>query len=107
MLARMFTILFVAASCAQGGIPNMASGDDTQHADASPQRDAPAHAIDAPVSVIDARPPIDASIPVDAAPPDGALFCSDNTQCTDPGTCCFVSFCVPGAGLGSNLCFPS
>ena len=102
---RALWFVFVLA-CAQGGAANMQQIGDDQPIDAAHHDDAPVSHLDAPVCHFDASPPIDAA--VDApVPPDGAIFCSDNTQCTDPGTCCFVTFCVAGSGLGSNLCFPS
>ena len=113
MRRAMISICFASLlGCAQGGLPNAASNDaDTTRLDApDPQRDAHVLPVDGNQSFPDSTVPIDGAIPIDAAPaPDAAspLFCSDNTQCTDPGTCCFVTFCVPGTGLGATLCFPS
>jgi len=45
--------------------------------------------------------------PADAAPGSGGQICSVNGDCPDSGTCCFVAICVPGTGIGSDLCFPS
>jgi len=66
--------------------------------DAIPPLDGP---VDAHVTPIDA--------PVDAPGPDAGnpLICTDNTDCTVADTCCFVSFCVAGQGIGAQLCFPN
>jgi hypothetical protein len=98
--------LFLMA-CAQGFQGNDDDDDDDPpriDAPVNPNIDAPsssidARIIDAPTSVIDAPGlPIDAPVSV----PDGGIpgTCSDNTQCTTAGTCCFVALCVPGTDTG-------
>jgi len=109
---RAVLVIVFAVGCAQGGAPNLENGDaqQQQHVDARPGIDGSfTHdaippldgPVDAPVTPLDAA--------IDAPPPDASspLFCTDNTDCTDPGTCCFVSFCVAGQGIGAQLCFPS
>jgi hypothetical protein len=103
-------------ACARAESPNAIDAQAQQGThDAARQVDAhdvgPRDAIlpiDAPVSM-----PIDAAgpPPVDAAVPDGAIFCSDNSQCTDVGTCCFLigsdfGFCADGTVV-FGVCFPT
>jgi hypothetical protein len=60
--------------------------------------------VDGPPGAIDARPPdarlVDGPVSMPDAPiglPDGGgLTCTTNAECTAPGTCCFIAFCVPG-----------
>ena len=103
----------VIAACATAGATLPGQGQHAQDA-----------ATSQPPPAADARgqPGIDAAVPHDAAvtpdaaavTPDaaagsgsGGQVCSDNTMCPDTGTCCWVLVCVPGQGLGSNLCFPN
>lgn len=105
----------VIAACATGGAPAQGPGLGQDAATTPP----PGHA-DARGQTPDAGLPHDAQVVPDAAvaPPDaaampdagagsGGQICQDNTMCPDPGTCCFVAVCVPGQGLGSDLCFPN
>ncbi|HEY1553302.1 MAG TPA: hypothetical protein VGF94_00640 [Kofleriaceae bacterium] len=109
-MVRALAILVVAiiAACASA-----TTGNGEQ--DAQPQRfdagdhvfdDAPRTQLDAP-RALDASVPLDAPAPLDAGSGSGGQFCSVNMDCPDSGTCCFVAICVPGAGIGSDLCFPS
>lgn len=56
------------------------------------------------------QPTPDAAPPIDAAPitnDAGQLFCGmSNANCTEPGTCCLLQFCVPGDGVGDDICVP-
>lgn len=102
-------MIWLGAACAAAG--NATTTSDALHADDAPAyRDAmPMH--DA-MPVHDAAPAHDAAVAKDAAaiedaPGSGGELCADNTGCTDPGTCCYFFTCTLGAGVGSNLCFPS
>jgi len=101
----MFAVA-IAAACATAGNSNNAGND------ASGVRYDAAEKIydDAPATRTDASRPIDAAPPIDAppdAPGSGGQICSLNGDCPDSGTCCFVAICVPGTGIGSDLCFPN
>jgi len=100
--------LAIVAACASAGGNNGPS-------DAPPGIDATIHQ-NALVLPHDAIPPLDGTNPIDAAVPHdappvaidaaiGGQLCTDNTQCPDPGTCCYFFVCTPGLGVGSNLCF--
>ena len=103
MSLRVLLVVFVAG-CAMG----TATRDQPVDAPPNTPHDAP-RSHDGPRS-IDAPPTLDAFVPHDGPPPavdaGNPLFCSDNTQCVVPATCCFVAACVPGTAVGVNLCFP-
>jgi hypothetical protein len=95
----------LVAACATGGAPagepsdaavvhhdanNVTASDASKH-DGGGGHDA--------VSTPDASP--------DAGGGSGGQFCSTNANCPDSGTCCWVAICVPGQGIGSNLCIPN
>lgn len=85
---RTIVLAFVATACAQGGSSDPSDANNGTN-DARPI-DAPNATNDAPVLPADAM--IDAG-PVDAslgdAPPGTGLFCTEHTQCTTAGECCF------------------
>lgn len=94
----LLAALFALVACATGGSDD-GGGDDPTPVDA---RVGP---------MVDARvqPNPDAA-PIDAAPVTndaGQLFCGmSNANCTEPDTCCFIQFCVPGNGVGDDFCVP-
>ncbi len=95
-------------ACAKGG---SSGGDDMMEpmdAPMSTQKDASVPMTDGPPVKMDA--PVmtpDATVQPDAPP--GSLFCSNNSQCTTAGECCFAingqGFCVPGTVI-LGQCFP-
>jgi hypothetical protein len=99
-------------ACATGGSSNRNGGGDdvvdpidapvTTQKDANepPPSDAPM--ADAPKMIDGSVVVQDAAVMPDAPPP---LFCSANSDCTAPGTCCFLSLCVNGTVILSQ-CFP-
>ena len=100
----------LVAACATAGTPNQqpdAAGVQPHHDDAaSVTGDAPNVKMDAGVVTPDAFVPQDA-----AAPVDSALFCSDNSQCTNSGECCIIlgsppGICGPGVLVGT-VCIPN
>lgn len=116
-LRGLALLLIVAAGCANAGNGGTGPGDDSPakvdaatpkmdaHSvpiDGLPPIDGPGQQIDAPLQQIDAA--ID-------APDQSGPFCSDNSQCTNAGECCFnfgsgMGFCVPG-DIILGQCFPS
>ena len=106
MRALAIVVVAVAAACATAGTSNNTGQDapSNEHFDASPKI-----YDDAPSVHGDASRPIDAppAPPPDAPPGSGGQVCSVNMDCPDAGTCCFIAVCVPGTGVGSDLCFPS
>lgn len=105
------------AACATGGAtvpgspqdaPGVPPGQGQPDARSHPMPDAPP-APDAPPVPHDASSvgPDAAVMPDAAGSGSGGQVCSVNGDCPDAGTCCWVLVCVPGQGLGSNLCFPS
>jgi hypothetical protein len=103
--ARVAALLCVVAfGCASGGVPRL-GGDADVDTNTGGKHDAPPFDATPPTDgAVDSMPPIDAMMPPDAS--GNPLFCSDNTQCVDPGTCCFIAACVAGTAVGNNLCFP-
>jgi hypothetical protein len=106
--ALAIVVVAIIAACASA-----TTGNGNGQQDASSQRlDGNERVFDdAPPAHLDAPRALDAFVPQDA-PPDapagsGGQFCSVNMDCPDAGTCCFVAVCVPGSGIGSDLCFPS
>jgi len=97
----------LVAACASAGAPSQppdAAGVQPHHDDASNvTADAPAVKMDAAVPMVDAFVPQD-------APVDSALFCSDNSQCTNAGECCIILGSPPGiCGTGvivGGVCIP-
>ena len=88
---RTIMLALVATACAQGGSgtgdPQDAQGSGTIDAkpiDANnPGNDAPVQPTDAAIDSM----PVDAALP--DAPPGTGLFCTDHSQCTTAGECCF------------------
>src|ERR1051325_11458555 len=95
----------VIAACATAG---NGSSSDASHQDSAPKLDS-SHVTTEATSKMDAAGTADAFVPHDAsvqpAAQQGGGFCSDNTMCIS-SECCWIAICVPGTGLGSNLCFP-
>jgi hypothetical protein len=106
MSARGFVIGWIFAACATGGTAdNQKSDAPVDHHDAQRQQ------FDAPVSHADASQQSDAAMQTDAPVQQvdgggGGGICSDNTQCTAAGQCCFVALCVNGTAIGVNFCIP-
>jgi hypothetical protein len=101
----------LVVNCAQGSRPQLGDDDDPMH-DASTQPDGRNSVTDAPPPMADAAPPPDATVLPPDAPPDAPvsqLFCTQNSECTNAGECCFTvggaGLCVPGTVLG-GICFP-
>jgi hypothetical protein len=116
---RYLLALVLVAGCASGreySADDVGDDDDTVAIDARPGDHPdgnPGDPPDAHPPPPDAHPPPpDAHIPPDAEPPpppDAGLFCTDNSQCTNAGTCCLSfggpGFCVPGTPIG-DACLP-
>jgi hypothetical protein len=107
-------MIWLGAACAAAG--NATTSDALHSDDAPAYRDAmPTHdamQMHDAMPMHDAMQMHDAAVAKDAAviedaPGSGGELCADNTGCTDPGTCCYFFTCTLGAGVGSNLCFPS
>src|SRR5690349_21463622 len=85
----------LVAGCATAGSPNQPADAAvvTPHHD-----DAQNVTSDAPNVKMDATMPTpDAFVPQDAAAPvDSAIFCTDNSQCTNSGECCIIFGQPPG-----------
>jgi hypothetical protein len=103
-LALVFALL--GSACATGTMNNGQSDASVQ-----PHHDDAAHvSIDAPAGKMDAAVVPDAYVPPDA-PPDAAsaLFCTDNSQCTNAGECCLslggTGLCGPGT-IVLGTCLP-
>jgi hypothetical protein len=98
----------LVAGCASAGSPSQppdADGVTPHHDDAANVAPDAGVKMDAPMVVPDAFVPQDA-----AAPVDSALFCSDNSQCTNAGECCIILGSPPGiCGTGvivAGVCIP-
>src|SRR5262245_56623328 len=114
-LWSLWALSLVVVACAKGGAPVADDVDPTTDAPHAPTVDAHP-TIDAHVNVtIDASPipdahPIPDAAPVpDALPPADAApqLCTVNNDCTIVGQCCYFFQCVPGTGVGENVCFRS
>jgi hypothetical protein len=99
----------LAFACATGG---QGSGDDAG-TDTNVRMDAGVTVkMDSNTSTLTDAPKMDAIISLPDAfvpPPQDAPtgpFCMGNSSCTMAGHCCFVAVCVPGTGIGNDLCFP-
>jgi hypothetical protein len=98
----------LAFACATGG---QSTGEDAA-VDATVRKDAGVTKMDSNISTLTDAPKMDAVISLPDAfvpPPQDAPtgpFCMGNSTCTTPGQCCFVAVCVPGTGIGDDLCFP-
>jgi hypothetical protein len=116
------TLHGVVLSALSLGVIACASGGQGGEPDPSGQVDAgsSSHPVDAGSGPgVDAAPPLDAPGQVDAtpsmtidAPAGSGLFCTDNTQCTNAGECCFnflgasdTGVCTTGDIL-FGVCFP-
>jgi hypothetical protein len=96
-------------ACAHGGESEPTDAPvSSHHEDASSnvEIDAPPVHMDGPQVIPDAFVPQDAP----ATPIDSAFICSSNSQCTNPGECCFYisqppGFCTPGTIFGGT-CLP-
>jgi hypothetical protein len=96
-------LILIVAACAMGGSSQRTEDANGKPADAKQYHDA--HNVTGDGSVQhDAAVQHDASVMPDAQV--GGGFCSDNTQCIST-ECCLIAICVPGAQVGTNLCFPS
>ena len=86
----------LASACATGTNTNGGTNID---AAVPPHHDAPHVNGDAPVGKMDAAVVIDAPPPDAAVDAASSLFCTDNSQCTNAGECCFT---LGGQGLCTN-----
>lgn len=110
-------VVVLAISCATAG----EGDDDVGAVDATVLNpDAPVNGFpDANMSFPDSsipadapwNPTPDASLPADASLPGmdagNGITCSTNNDCTAPGTCCFVTFCVAGTVDPIFGCLPN
>jgi hypothetical protein len=97
----------LVAACATAAAPGSEEGP--LDAAISPHHDA-ANATNADAGRHDASVGVGHDAAVDAVPPDSAIFCSDNSQCTNSGECCItlgspVGVCGAGIVIGSS-CVP-
>jgi|GEM_PF-5653134 len=112
----VFVVVVLAISCATaGGDDDVGAVDAARHNPDAPVSTFP----DANMSLIDASfqadapitPMPDAMLPADATLPGfdagNGITCSTNNDCTAPGTCCFVTFCVAGTVDPIFGCLPN
>jgi hypothetical protein len=107
-------MIWLVTACAAAGNATTSDAlhadDATAYHDAMPTHDA--MTLHDAMTPHDAMIVHDAAVPKDApaiedAPGSGGELCAENTDCKDPGTCCYFFTCTLGTGVGSNLCFPS